>query len=75
VRIEMDEGVFLVEIEMLGQPIKGAGVAVLYIDRQRDRPGVAPPGDGDENQNRPEQFHRAGWIFGFSESLARSSRR
>ena len=73
-RIEVDERVFLVEGEVLGQPIKRTGVVVLYINRKRDwRTRFAADRGCEQKQNRQTRFHRAPWIFGFWESFARNS--
>ena len=75
-RVEMHERVFLVEIEMLGQPVKGAGVIILYIDRQGDRRAGRAPGRGHkQQQSRQLPFHRAPRISGFWESGTRNSTR
>ena len=72
----MDQGVFLIEIEVFREPVEGTGVIVFYIDRKRDPGGAGPAGcRGEENQDRPAQFHRAGLTSGFLESLARNSTR
>src|SRR4051794_20023179 len=42
-RVEMNERVFLVEIEMLRQPIKRAGVIVFDVDREINRPAIRRP--------------------------------
>ena len=59
------------------QPVKRTGVAVLYIDRQRDRRRRGPPRRSAATRTRAIQRirHRAGWIFGFFESLPRNSTR
>src|SRR2546423_3184714 len=72
----MNQTVFLIKIEVFGEPIKGTGMIVFYIDGERDWRGPHPASRCDnENQDRPARFHRAGWICGFFASLARSSTR
>ena len=76
VRVEMNEGVFLVEIELFSQPVKGAGVIVLYVYGKGDRRRGSPPdGGGKKGQGRPVPSHRAPLICGFLASFARNSTR
>ena len=68
--------VFLVEIELLSQPVKRAGVTVLYVygkgNRRRGRP---PDRGGEQSQGRPVPSHREPLICGFLASFARNSTR
>ena len=42
-RVEMNQSVFLVEIELPGQPVERPGVAVLYVYWKSDRPCFRAP--------------------------------
>jgi hypothetical protein len=61
-RIEMDQSARLVEIDILGQPVKRARVIVLYVNRQNIR--YREWGTGGNQQRRRAQHecsrrHRA----------------
>lgn len=52
-RVEMDEGAGLVEVEVRGQPVKRPGVIVLYINRERiGRSGGVARGEDRGSEER-----------------------
>jgi hypothetical protein len=51
VRIEMDQSARLVEIDILGQPVKRAGVIVLDVDGQNVRGHGSGAGGNEQRRN------------------------
>ena len=61
VRIEMDERAFLIEIEMLSEPVERTGVAVFDIDRHGGRSRERTTRKRErKNRRAPPNRHRAG---------------